>query len=170
MGARKGGKPPVDPQEGGKEMQETNPGEGKPHGSESRKKGGIIGFRVDATERAEIEAAAEAAGLTIGSFVRDTMLRRVSTKPTRRPSLDRVLLSQLLGQLGKLGGNLNQIARRLNAGAGVGADRITAACDELWILKDEILKAIRRLDYDSQGQVQSSGGAISGLPPDTGKE
>ena len=151
-------------------MVENTPEKAKAHGTENRKKGGIIGFRVDEAERAEIEAAAEAAGLTIGSFVRDTILSKVLTKPTRRPSLDRVLLSQLLGQLGKLGGNLNQIARRLNTGAGVGADRITAACEELWILKDEILKAIRRLDHDNQGQVQSGSGAAIGVPSDAGKK
>lgn len=151
-------------------MTETQPETPKTHGSENRKKAGMIGFRVDETERAEIEAAADRAGLTVGSYVRDTILSKVLTKPTRRPSLDRVLLSQLLGQLGKLGGNLNQMAKRLNAGGGVGADRVTAACDELWLLKDEILKAIRRLDHDNQGQVQSGGGATGGISSRTGEE
>lgn len=151
-------------------MTEKSAKEPKSHGSETRRKGGIIGFRVDAAERAEIENAAEVAGLTIGSYVRATILEKVQTKPTRRPSLDRVLLSQLLGQLGKIGANLNQMARRLNAGAGVGAERITAACDELRIFKDEILKAIRRLDYDNQGKIKRDGGAVVGLSAEAGKE
>ena len=140
----------------------------KKHGSETRQKTGWLHVRVSPEERAEIEAAAEAEGLTVGSFIRDKMLKKIATRPRRRPSLDRVLLGQILGQLGKLGGNLNQIARRLNEGKGVGAERINAASDEVLQLRDELLKAIRVLDYGNQGRQQTAGqgrGASSELPP-----
>ncbi len=144
-------------------MADTDTDKARPSGSETRTKGGIIGFRVDAIERAEIESAAEAAGLTVGSYCRDTILSKALTTARRRPSLDRALLAQLLGQLGKLGGNMNQIAKRLNEGAGVGAERISSACGDFEILRAEILKAIRQLDHDNQGQVKASSGHVSNV-------
>lgn len=123
--------------------------------SETRKKAHIIGVRVSPVEQAEIEAAAEAAGLTVASFIRVNILNNLETETRTAPRLDKTLLSQLLAQLGKVGSNINQIARRLNEGGQVGADRVTAACDEFAFLRDEIIKAIRCLDYDYKGKLQS---------------
>lgn len=120
------------------------------HGTENRQKSGMIGFRVSPEERAEIEMAAAASGLTVGSFVREKLLKASTTRQTRKPALDLILLSKLLGQLGKIGGNLNQIAKRLNEGRGVGSERIVVVLSELSILKESILKALRRED-DSKG-------------------
>lgn len=121
-------------------------------GSETRQKTAIIGFRVAEDERAEIEAAAEAGEVTLGTFCRDAILKKSKMKRTRKPSLDRVLLAQLLAQLGKVGGNLNQMAKRLNEGKGTGADRIFTALDELRILKESILKALRRENDSEEGK------------------
>jgi hypothetical protein len=137
-------------------MEET-PTKPKKSKSETRKKGKIIGVRVDPVELAEIQAKAESAGLTVASFIRINTLENVITETRTAPSLDRILLSQLLGQLGKIGSNINQIARRMNEGGSVGADRVTAACDEFSVLRDELIKAIRGLD-DNQGKIKRAGG------------
>lgn len=114
--------------------------------SEVRKKGKIIAVRVAEVEFAEIQTKAENAGLTVASFIRETVLKKAVTESRAVPSLEKVILSQLLGQLGKVGSNINQIARRLNEGGSVGAERITAACDEFSTLRDELIKAIRGTD------------------------
>jgi hypothetical protein len=136
----------------------------KKHGSETRQKGAFLAFRVTPEERAEVEAAAEAAGLTVSSFIRVKILKKIATGQKRKPRPDRVLLGQILGQLGKVGGNLNQIAKRLNEGKGVGAERITSATDEFLQLRDELLKAIKGLENDYQGQIQSGSEPACGLP------
>lgn len=118
----------------------------KPHGTETRKKPGMIGFRVDEVERAEIEAAAEASGLTLGSYCRDTLLLKAKTKATRKPSLDLVLLGKLLAQLGKVGANLNQIAKRMNEGKATQYEKLFNVIKELHVLKESILGALRRED------------------------
>ena len=148
-------------------MEKHTPERKKKSGSETRRQTKVMGFRADPVEEAEIKAAAERAGLTVGSYIRAKVIKKPTTGKTRRPSLDRVLLSKLLVQLGKLGNNLNQIAKRLNQGGGVGAPRITAACDEFSILKKDILKALRRPD-DNQGQEQRQRGATGGLPSNKG--
>lgn len=126
---------------------ETTPKPTAKHGSETRQKSAPpLSVRVSPAERAEIEAAAEAANLTIASYIRETVLRAPQTKKVRRPSLDRALLAQMLGQLGKVGGNLNQIAHRLNEGRGVGAARIEAAVEDFKELRKEIIIALRKLE------------------------
>lgn len=86
----------------------------KASGTEARKRPGIIGFRVSGEERAEIEAAAERAGLSTGSYVRARILTAPKTRAVKKPPIERALLAKLLGQLGKAGGNIHQIVKRMN--------------------------------------------------------
>lgn len=128
--------------------------------SEERQKKSLVGFRVTPEEKAEIEKAAEESGLTVGSFCRANLLKKAQTVPTKRRTADVVLLGQILGQLGKIGNNLNQIAKRLNGGKGVTVERVILALREVSISKESILKALRRND-DSEGQTVSSCGEPS---------
>lgn len=114
--------------------------------SETRQKGLMIGFRVTLEEKAEIEAAAEEAGLTVGSFVRDKILTRCQTRKSRRPTVDRVLLSKTLAQLGKVGANLNQAVKLGHEGHVRGIEKAVSFLEELRILKEHILEALRRKD------------------------
>lgn len=118
--------------------------------SETRQKTSVIGVRVSPEERHEIDKAAEEAGLTVGSFLRSIALKKARTMPRKRPALDVLLLGQILGQLGKVGNNLNQIAKRLNERKGVGQERIILALKELSTLKEQLVKELRR-ENDSEG-------------------
>ena len=119
----------------------------KKSGSENRQKGFVIGVRVSDTEQAELKINAEAAGLSVPSFIRSKVLAEIQTASRPAPpSIDRKLLSQLLGQLGKVGSNINQIAHKLNEGGSVVAPRITGAIDDFEVLRDEILKALKATD------------------------
>lgn len=77
-----------------------------------RKKNKI--FRVSEEEFAAFAANAKEANLSGGDFFRQ---RCCSSKPIRNKrirKLDESLLAKVLGQLGKWGSNLNQIAHSLN--------------------------------------------------------
>ena len=91
----------------------------KRSGSENRARGGVVAFRVSAEERAELEEKAELSGLSLGSYVRQCVLTAPKTRTVRRPPIEQKLLAQLLGQLGKAGGNIHQILKHMNFGAGV---------------------------------------------------
>jgi hypothetical protein len=88
-------------------------------GSETRKREPIIGFRATADERARIHASADRAGLTVGSYVRSRALKQPTTRAVRRPQVETAQLSQLLGLMGAVGGDLRRIAEGLNAGGTV---------------------------------------------------
>jgi hypothetical protein len=89
--------------------------EGRPNkarrGSETRKKTHLVTSRYDAEEFAELEEAASRTGLTRASYQRVQSLSKPKTRSTRRAPIERELLAKVLGQLGKIGSNLNQIAR-----------------------------------------------------------
>lgn len=72
-------------------------------------------MRLTAAERAQLEERAERAGLTVGAYMRHQCLGEAGPRAVRRPPVERKALAQLLGQLGKVGGNVNQIARALNS-------------------------------------------------------
>lgn len=68
-------------------------------------------------EAAEIEAKARAVGVSVAGYLRESALER-ETPGTQRaaPLPERQALAILLGQLGKAGSNLNQLARLGNRG------------------------------------------------------
>ena len=125
-------------------------------GTETRDKTKVMGFRADPIEQAEIENDATREGLTVSSYIRDTVLKRARTGARRKPLADVMLLTRTLAELGKVGSNLNQIARRINEGGSAGINRINSVLDDVLILKEEIISLLRPAD-DSQGQEQGGG-------------
>lgn len=99
-------------------------------GSETRQRSSAPArMRLTVEERAQLEAAAERSGTTVGAFMRHQCLGTAGPRAVRRPPVERAALSQLLGQLGKCGSNLNQIARALNAGGDTPDDLALALAD-----------------------------------------
>ncbi len=87
----------------------------KRSGSETRRPSKLVHVRYPLDEHAELEKQAAGLGLTVSAFVRQ---RTNGITPergkARRPSLQNQLAAQHLAQLGKIGSNLNQIARAAN--------------------------------------------------------
>jgi hypothetical protein len=116
----------------------------KRSGSETRKRGPIIGFRATDAERAEIEAAAQRVGLTVGSYVRSRALARPTTRAVRRPPVETRQLAQLLGMLGAASGGIQAIARKHAGAESVSAEEIAAALASMRAAAGAILQALGR--------------------------
>lgn len=112
-------------------------------GTETRKKTFAVTTRYDATEYAELEEAASRAGLTLASYQRVQSLAAPKTRSTRRAPVEKELLARLLGQLGKIGSNLNQLARAANMGVTLTAE-LTAVLGSLRGLIPHIMFALGR--------------------------
>lgn len=122
-------------------------------GSEARKKSKVVGVRLSEDELSEVQAKAASKNMSLPTYFREAVLEKVETvglAPRRK--FDLQLLSMAVGALGKIGNNLNQIARRLNERGGVGLERIAAALEQLEITMKELLKAIKAKPYDRQRQ------------------
>lgn len=96
-------------------------------------------LRISAEEKAQIEQKARKAGITTSEFIRRSALGR------RLPCYgDTTLLQAYSMQLGKIGSNLNQIAKYVNQGFLLDSFRgeIKETCRELVDLKFRILPAL----------------------------
>lgn len=113
-------------------------------GTEKRARATHLTVRLSADERATVDAAAERAGLTAGSYARHAMLGAPAPRQVRRPQIERKELARLLGELGKIGGNLNQLAKASNSGAIVYTGEIDAELAGLMEVRTAILKALGR--------------------------
>lgn len=112
-------------------------------GTETRKKTRPVTSRYDETEFAELDEAASRAGLTRASYQRVQSLSEPKTRSTRRAPIDRELLAKVLGQLGKIGSNLNQLAHAAHLDQ-AGLAEIRAAIAEIRALVPMIHEALGR--------------------------
>ncbi len=86
-------------------------------GSETRQRNATLSLRLTDDEAAQVSAAADRAGLTVGSYVRTLALGSPGLRAARRPVVDRQQLTQVLGEIGRLGSNVNQLAKAFNTDA-----------------------------------------------------
>jgi len=75
----------------------------------------VLRIRCAATELATMEERAAEAGLSIGAYLRATASGSAGPRAVKRPRVEREQLARILGEIGKLGSNVNQIARYCNA-------------------------------------------------------
>ena len=114
------------------------------HGSEKRLRTKHLTIRLTPEERAAIDQAADRAGLTPGSYARQAVLGAPAPRQVRRPPVERQELVRILGALGHIGGNLNQIARAMNTGDDLDRVAHAEALGGLQAVRDAILKALGR--------------------------
>jgi hypothetical protein len=117
-------------------------------GSEKRARKSLVMVRLDDAERAELEARAGDAGLSLAAFLRAAGLGQAGPRARRKPPIERALLAHTNASLNRVGNNLNQIARALNGDESVMRHTIIEAGSQLL----GVLAQLRRsLGYDSQG-------------------
>lgn len=112
--------------------------------SQTRQRLQSVKVALTEAERATVAAGAEAAGLSLSGYARQTLLGQ-PTPRTRRaaPSPDVQAMARLLGQLGRVGGNLNQLARQANQGQPLPADALADALAEVRAAAEQVRQALR---------------------------
>ncbi len=102
-------------------------------------------IRITSDERRALDAAAARAGVGPCSFARVAVVAALDLQPTlppprrRQPTETARALAKFLGEIGKIGGNLNQLARRANSGILVDAKLVEDAIQELRRLREAIV-------------------------------
>lgn len=110
-------------------------------------------IRLTTEEKKQLSEFAKEHGLTLSDFVRVTIIRSQPVMPKAKP--DRALFIRTLGELGKIGSNVNQIAHELHRQRLIGnghhvPDRIIEnALASVKALSDQLLS---NLHDDTQGQ------------------
>ena len=105
----------------------------------------FISVRCTAKERSQIDAAATQAGLSVGAYLRTLALGKAGPRAVRRPPVERKELARLLGHLGKVGSNINQLAHAFNSTRRFpGIAELAAMRQQVTELKDALMKALGR--------------------------
>lgn len=113
-------------------------------GTEKRARQSHLTFRMSKEERAKLNAAAQAVGLTPGSYVRSIVLSApIPAQGKKRPPENKEF-ARVLGQIGKVGGNLNQMAHRLSRGDLVKLKEVETARLELTKIRTTLLRVLGR--------------------------
>jgi hypothetical protein len=109
----------------------------------------LINLRCSDYERAAIQAIADQAGLSVGACIRALALGNPGPRAVRRPPVERAELARLLGHIGKLGSNINQIAKAIHQ------TRNLPSWSELAEIKADIARMraaiLKALGHDHQG-------------------
>jgi hypothetical protein len=111
-------------------------------GSDKRQRDETVTVRLTKDERATLDALASRSGLAAGAFMRAAAFGDAGPRAQRRPPADHKALRQLLGECGRVGNNLNQIARNLNAAGSVNIPELRAACAVYLAISAGILAAL----------------------------
>jgi hypothetical protein len=111
-------------------------------GSDKRQRGKIQPVRCTLEEFNAIAAKADKAGLSTAGFMRAAALGDAGPRAQRRPPADHVALRQILGHIGRIGNNLNQIARALNAGEQIRLPELKEALRACLAIRDAIFEAL----------------------------
>ena len=99
-----------------------------------------VNLRLTVDEMTRLETSAESLGVSKAGYVKSVVFGRPIPKTSRRPKAVPADLRQILGLLGKLGSNANQIARARNVGEVMDDE----AARTLQSIRDE-LEAMRAL-------------------------
>lgn len=109
----------------------------------------LIHVRCTYREREAIKAAAEQAGLSVGAFLRALALGDAGPRAVRKPPVERGELVRILGHIGKLGSNINQITKQMHLTNNL------PSWSELAVMREDIGKMrvalMKALGRDHQG-------------------
>jgi hypothetical protein len=105
----------------------------------------FISIRCTAKDHAVIDENATRAGLSIGAYLRVLALGTAGPRAVRRPPVERQELARLLGHLGKVGSNLNQLAHAFNRNGWVPAfAELNAMRQQVGEMRDALMTALGR--------------------------
>ncbi len=124
-----------------KPPQRRAPWRGRPRVVEA--KGRRIALRLTDADHSFLEQTAKDAGLSVGAFLRMIALGTAGARAVKRPHIEREQLGKLLGEIGKLGSNVNQIARWANTDKRAPDDRVLALMrEDIAAMRAEVMKAL----------------------------
>ncbi len=110
--------------------------------SEKRQRKIRVTIRLNEAEATELNNRAENQSLTLAGYFRSAVLNTPPPPQSRRPPVDKEILGQLLGKIGRIGNNINQLARVANAGSWPDSQQLNSACDDIQEIRHTLMLAL----------------------------
>ena len=124
-----------------KAIRRRAPWGGRKRAADTKEK--FIAVRCTLDDHAFIGETAAQAGMSIGAFLRTLALGTAGARAVKKPRIEREQLAKLLGEIGKLGSNVNQIARWANTDKRAPDDRVLALMrEDIAAMRAEVMKAL----------------------------
>ena len=108
----------------------------------NRSKSVRVFVRLHPEEKKKFETMCENSGLTQSDYFRMKCLEGKPLRKRKAPSVELEAFLKALGKLGKLGGNINQIAKEINMGYLPINNELEIALNEVKQLRAEFRKAM----------------------------
>jgi len=110
-------------------------------------------LRMTPEELAAVDSKANRAGYSREAFARAALAGAPPLRAVRTPPVDHVTLRRIVGELGRIGNNVNQLARDMNRGNIPDVPEMRAAAQAVMDAADAILEALgKEPARDNQGQ------------------
>ena len=107
--------------------------------SQKRERRYLVSAAVNDAERERAKANARAVGLSVSGYMRSLLTDEVTPRTQRAaPTPEAKALSALIGQLGKAGANLNQLAKLWNQGRPVPMLELSATLAAIRLAAEKI--------------------------------
>lgn len=101
-----------------------------------------LSIRLSDTERLDIESRAQRAGLSMGGYCKFVIFNTAPPRRSRRVVPEKAELSRLIGQVSRVGANINQIAKQLNMYSAIDVVEVSNAMADVTELRASIMKAL----------------------------
>lgn len=122
----------------------AEPGDRRISGSEKRIRTHVRALRLCDDELHKLNIRAAEAGLPVGTYLRLMALGEAGPRARRRPVIERELLARLLGHIGKVGSNLNQLAAAANSGDLVYRGRLERGLTDVAAMRLAVMAVLGR--------------------------
>jgi hypothetical protein len=107
----------------------------------------FVAVRCTAGQHATWTAAAAQAGTNVGDYLRTLADGSPSPRAVRRPPVEREALARMLGEVGKIGSNVNQLARIANTSGDMPEpDTLADIAADIRVMRDALMEALGRGD------------------------
>jgi HAMP domain-containing protein len=84
--------------------------------------------------------------MTVGAFMRHQAIGTPGPRSVRRPQVDRAALARVLAAFGRIGSNVNQLARAANSGEIPARDELMEAAASVQSIRSALMQALGRGD------------------------
>ena len=101
-----------------------------------------LSIRLSDTERLDIESRAQRTGLSMGGYCKFVIFNTDPPRRSRRVVPEKAELSRLIGQVSRVGANINQIAKQLNMYSAIDVVEVSNAMADVVELRTSIMKAL----------------------------
>lgn len=110
--------------------------------SDKRQRTEVLFARVTPEEKSAVVARADRAGMATAAFMRALALGDPGPRARRTPPVNHIALRQIVADLGRIGNNLNQLARGMNMGEAPEVAELREAAQSLMDARNAIFEAL----------------------------